>query len=446
MLSKISKCFSIIFIWLCCLIFYARHDQILANAPTVDGYVYVDGTGAPVVGVWVKWQDKNQSIRYAKTDDTGHYQFRSWQNDDVREDESERRIDTDLDGQNDAYQGHSTQPSDHAFGCGEGPHIFSVIKPHNALGNFGVNMTSTMLEDNFSNTIRRHTLPNFYWYPEKPVEFISIGGCVKDINRYAIANLPVNVFKTDGSFVSATTDINGCYLASNYVQEGHYYAVRIDPATIPPAFMSDIDAVGSDFNNYNSGTIGWTFNHCLNPKQDTAVGAESYECQQAKSTNDCAGPAGDTQLANRCNFVLKPQGCQMSDTTIKRVEQRVICTQATQTPQQPNNACYQNTTHNSCNPVSPVTSTTEYQINWIGYETNTVISMLGPNGQPLPATPDSITAASAAGAVYDPNTQRFTWDVCQQIHNQLEIVYVQQCPDPTPTPTIAVFITPEPKL
>ncbi len=125
---------------------------VSANIPDIEGYIKVEGTNAPVVGVWVKLTNSasindncpsgtvDQS-RFAKTDSSGKYTFVSWteNNDAVGEG---RSIDTNLDGSNDAIQYptfDSCEPGSSPgsiFACGRDPFKLEVIRPYNWSGSF----------------------------------------------------------------------------------------------------------------------------------------------------------------------------------------------------------------------------------------------------------------------------------------------------------------------
>jgi len=135
MKSLIIKFFTVVFFLLCFSTIIS--PKAYAAAPDVSGSVFVKGTNAPVVGIWVKWTANDGYIRYAKTNVNGIYTFVSWgkcqtsaecaQEKQMRINQYNTWIDTNLDGVKDARMADTT--SYKHFGCVQSPHEFTAVVP-----------------------------------------------------------------------------------------------------------------------------------------------------------------------------------------------------------------------------------------------------------------------------------------------------------------------------
>ncbi len=146
-----------------------------AASPDVTGRVISSYTGAPVVGVWVKWADgSNSGIWYAQTDSTGAYFFPSstrwwWEHRDdtpARQAFLDQMVDTDLNGSLESHIITMYDPwnnSDYNFSCGSDPHTFSVVTPVTMSGAFTI--AGPVSIQNSNNTFH---LPDIIFTPDTP--------------------------------------------------------------------------------------------------------------------------------------------------------------------------------------------------------------------------------------------------------------------------------------
>lgn len=117
-----------------------------ATAPNVTGRVITSGTNAPVVGVWVRWDDSEGNFRHQKTDSNGRFYFDYWAEYGMSRWEGEiyGNIDSDLNGSTDTKQSFLTEQTkaDHGngywggFDCDTNPNKYSVVRPAGWGGSF----------------------------------------------------------------------------------------------------------------------------------------------------------------------------------------------------------------------------------------------------------------------------------------------------------------------
>lgn len=167
---SITKIFSVVTLTIFFLINNAA--LVLACAPDVVGRV-VTNTGAPVAGVWVKWTDYRDNVRYEQTDSNGNYYFPTWTylDSSVRTDLTNRNIDTNKDGTNDTKQAVLTAAAADdlykQFECGSGEdrrgHSFSVVKPVSLNGTF-----TSITGKNFNCGEGTEVLPDLVFTPSSP--------------------------------------------------------------------------------------------------------------------------------------------------------------------------------------------------------------------------------------------------------------------------------------
>jgi hypothetical protein len=176
------------------ILLFVAPSTVSATMPQLEGVVLVQGTNAPVAGVWVKMQTSgyngsdastcahSPAARYEMTDFFGRFVF-----DPVYPDQSHqptgicddprfgKQIDTDIDGINDTVQmplappscavGWGGDPENFActsdFGCITSPMSFSVEKPFDMVGSF-----TSVSDVSFSNLMSTIDVGSIYYIPQ----------------------------------------------------------------------------------------------------------------------------------------------------------------------------------------------------------------------------------------------------------------------------------------
>ncbi len=141
--------------------------DIGAAISTVSGYVLVEGTNAPVVGVWVVMQRGDGLRRYEKTNSDGWFGFEGWP-DMTPEEQTARldvQIDTNLDGTADSIWFPSDPSGNRAhFDCSQDPFTFLVVKPQGWGGSFDqYGGSSSPCVFCMNNGTPGETIPNLYY-------------------------------------------------------------------------------------------------------------------------------------------------------------------------------------------------------------------------------------------------------------------------------------------
>lgn len=160
---KYNTCRVLLFILTFFLFLFARRAPVKAEVheiPTIFGQVINKYDQMPVVGVWVKWEDRLHNIRFIQTDAQGKFVFESWWKVDGNKLKA-TDIDTDLDGVNDSKQAYG-----YGFGCSEGPHNWSVVKPNGWNGRFVNNQgIEAGITEGFANIPGQIDMGMMYWEP-----------------------------------------------------------------------------------------------------------------------------------------------------------------------------------------------------------------------------------------------------------------------------------------
>lgn len=163
---RYNICKFLLFIAVLSLSLFIGLPLVKAEIPLIIGYVInrYDNSGVP--GVWVKWEDfqdkpvNERNVRYIQTGADGKFEFESWFTVD-RGILLTTDIDTDLDGVND-----SKQAKGYGFGCGEGPHNWSVVKPSGWNGKFtNILGQEAGFTDRFVNNIYSVPVPTIFYEP-----------------------------------------------------------------------------------------------------------------------------------------------------------------------------------------------------------------------------------------------------------------------------------------
>ncbi|KKS97531.1 MAG: hypothetical protein UV73_C0008G0051 [Candidatus Gottesmanbacteria bacterium GW2011_GWA2_43_14] len=137
-------------------LFFTAHTQVSALAPGVEGRVVVEDTGAPIPGVWVRWEDSWGNSRYVQTDSEGKFFYISWQDRSVKRNvEFNTMVDTDLDGVEDSKL---SSTNDRGYGCHQNPHSFTAVVPTGWQGSF-----TTVSGQLFSNVGFTYNVGDIYY-------------------------------------------------------------------------------------------------------------------------------------------------------------------------------------------------------------------------------------------------------------------------------------------